>query len=228
MPQKTKPFLIGKPKTTGKPQELGESLKSLGMLNKTVISNFSAIEENDTLTYDKRSISKISNLAESLLIKLPNPPDKCNLQSVIRYFSSFMISDNFCLNNTSEEKVLKIMTNIESPKADWVDRISGRFLKDGANILAKPISALCNLSIPQEVFPNACKVAKLKLIFRKGKKIDPSNYRPISLLPSASKIIERVIHDQKNAFLSDEDILYNYQSGFRGNHSTNLCFFLNR
>ena len=38
-----------------------------------------------------------------------------------------------------------------------------------------------------------------------------------------SKIIERVIHDQANSFLSDEDILYNYQSGFRGNHSTNLC-----
>ena len=43
------------------------------------------------------------------------------------------------------------------------------------------------------------------------------------MLPSISKITERVIHDQTNAFLSDEDILYNYQSGFRGNHSTNLC-----
>ena len=134
-----------------------------------------------------------------------------------------MISDDFCLNNTSEEKVLKIMTNIEISKAAGVDKLSSRFLKDGANILAKPISTLCNLSISQGVFPNACKVAKLKPIFKKGKKTDPSNYRSISLLPSISKIIERVIHDQTNAFLSDEDILYNYQSGFRGNHSTNLC-----
>ena len=115
------------------------------------------------------------------------------------------------------------MTNIESSKAAAVDKLSGRFLKDGANILAKTISALCNLSISQGVFPSACKVAKLKPIFKMGKKTDPSNYRPISLLPSISKIIERVIHDQKNAFLSDEDILYTYQSGFRGNHSTNLC-----
>ena len=44
------------------------------------------------------------------------------------------------------------------------------------------------------------------------------------MLPSISKIIERVIHDQTNAFLSDENILYNYQSSFRGNHSTNLCW----
>ena len=212
----------------GKPKELWESLKALGMPSKTVISNFSAIEEDDTLTYDTRSISKIfknffSNLTKSLLIKLPSPPDKYNLQSVIRYYSSFMISDDFCLSNTSEEKVLKIMTNIEIFKAAGVDKLSGRFLKDGANILAKPISTLCNLSTSQGVFPNACKVAKLEPIFKKGKKTDPSNYRPISLLPSISKIIERVIQDQTNVFLSDEDILYNYQSCFRGNHSTNLC-----
>ena len=117
------------------------------------------------------------------------------------------------------------MTNIESSKAPGVDKLSGKFLKDGANILEKPISALCNLSISQGVFPSACKVVKLKPIFKKGKKTNPSNYRPISLLPSISKIFERVIHDQTSAFLMDEDILHNYQSGFRGNHSTNLCLY---
>ena len=44
------------------------------------------------------------------------------------------------------------------------------------------------------------------------------------MLPSILKITERVIHDQTNTCLSDEDVLYNYQSSFRGNHSTNLCF----
>ena len=57
--------------TTGKPKELWESLKSLGMPNKTVISNFNAIEQDNILTHDTRSISKtiknvFSNLAESL------------------------------------------------------------------------------------------------------------------------------------------------------------------
>ena len=72
------------------------------MPNKTVISNFNEIEGNDTLTYDARSISKIfkdffSNLAESLLIKFPNPPDKYNLKSVTRYYSIFLIIDYFLL-----------------------------------------------------------------------------------------------------------------------------------
>ena len=83
----------------------------------------------------------------SLWIKLPNPPDKYNSQSVIRHYSIFTISDCFCLSNTSEKKVLEIMTNTESSKATRVDKLSGRFLKNGANILAKPIFAFYNLSI---------------------------------------------------------------------------------
>ena len=113
------------------------------------------------------------------------------------------------------------MTNIESSKAAGVDKLFGRFLKDGTNILVK-ISALCYLSISQGVFLNACKIANLKPIFKKGKKTDPSNYGPTSLLPSILKIIERVIHDQTNPIFLYEGILDNYQSYFRGNHSTNL------
>ena len=60
MRQKNKHFFEEKlSETISEPKELWESLKSLAMPNKTIISNFSAIEENDTLTYDTRSVSKI-------------------------------------------------------------------------------------------------------------------------------------------------------------------------
>ena len=128
------------------------------------------------MTYDTSSISKIfknffSNLAKSLLIKLPNPPDKYNLQSVLRYYSSFTISDYFCLSNTSEEKVLKIMTNIESSKGAGVDKLFGRFLKDGANILAKPISELCNLSIHSKSCQVLVKLRNWNLFLKRGRKL---------------------------------------------------------
>ena len=165
-----------------------------------------AIEQGNILTHDTCSISKIfknffSNLAESLLIKLPKPPDKYNLKSVIQYYSSFAITPDFCLVDTTEKQVLKIMQDIKSSKTAGVDKLSGMFLKDGTDILAKPVSTLCNLSISQGVFPSACKVAKLKPVFKKGKKTDPSNYRLIPLLPVISKITEKVVHDQTNAFL---------------------------
>ena len=57
------------------------------------------------------------------------------------------------------------MQDIKSSKAAGVDKLSGKFLKDGANILAKPVSALCNLSVSRGVFPSACKT---KAYIQKG------------------------------------------------------------
>ena len=74
------------------------------------------------------------------------------------------------------------------------------FLKDGARILAKPISELCNLSMTLESVPDACKIAKVKPLFKKGSKTDPSNYRPISLVPLLSKVFERVFIEQIKDF----------------------------
>ena len=158
------------------------------MPKKTLISNFDEVESDHALTFDKRTIAKIfkdffSNLAESLLIKLPNAPNKYNIESVFQYYSKFIIEKPFHLSITSEEEVFKMMQNIDISKAAGIDNLSGKFLKDGAEILAKPLSEICNLSITSRTFPNACKVAKLKPIFKKDKKTDPSNYRPISLLP---------------------------------------------
>ena len=95
------------------------------------------------------------------------------------------------------EKILR-STNIR--KAAGIDGLSGRFLKDGSRVLSKPISELCNLSIKLGSFLDPCKIAKLKSLFQKGSKTNPSNYRPISLLPLISKIIEKLIHEQQVVF----------------------------
>ena len=108
-------------------------------------------------------------------------------------------------------------------KAAAIDRLPGRF----ANVLAKPVPDICNLSISLNKFPSAFKLAKVKPIFKKGRKT-VSNYRPISLLPILSKVIEKVVHEQTTKFLNDHNISYKYQSGFRNNHSTDLFLsFLN-
>ena len=164
-----------------------------------------------------------SNLAGSFLAKLSDPSNKYNLESIFLDHSNFAIPEVFDIKSTSEEKVFKIMKNIEISKAADIDRLPGWFLIDGTEILSKPISDICNFSIFHEIFPNACKVAKLKPIFKKGKNVDPFNYRLMSLLPLISKVIEKVVHNQTNEFLSDNKILCNYQSGFTANHLANLC-----
>ena len=61
-------------------------------------------------------------------------------------------------------------------------------------------------------------------LYKKGSKTDPKNFRLISLLPIIiSKIIEKIIHDQTTEYLTDNQILYRYQSGCSKNHSTDTC-----
>ena len=64
---------------------------------------------------------------------------------------------------------------------------------------------------------------KVKPVFKKDSKTDPQNYHPISHLPLLSKIIERIVHDQTEEFLSKNNLLYRFQSGFWKNYSTNTC-----
>ena len=127
----------------------------------------------------KKTMSKVfkyffSNLGTSLLVKIADPSNKYNLESVFLYYSNFAIREVFHIKSTSEEKVFKIMEYIGIYQSAGIDELPGRFLKDGAEILSKPNSEIFKLSISHGIFPNACKVAKLKPIF-KAKKSTPLN-----------------------------------------------------
>ena len=62
------------------------------------------------------------------------------------------------------------MENIEISKAAAIDKLPGRFLKDGNEILSKPVSEICNPSVSHWIFPNPCEVEKISLILKKDKK----------------------------------------------------------
>ena len=74
--------------------------------------------------------------------------------------------------------------------------------------------------ITTEIFPDSLKIAKIISIYKKGGPTDLSNYRPISLLPTISKIFERIIHIQLQEYLNCNNLLAEQQYGFRPNHST--------
>ena len=119
--------------------------------------------------------------------------------------------------------ILKLLKQLNPAKSAGIDNLTGKFLKEGAPVLASPITDLVNLSISLSLFPDDCKIAKLKPLYKKEAKTKPKNYRPISLLPLLSKIIDKIIHNQTQEFLGKNNILYKYQSGFREHHSTDTC-----
>ena len=77
-----------------------------------------------------------------------------------------------------------------------------------------PITQICNLSITFSHFPEDCKVAKFKPLYKKGTKTEPNNFRLISLLPIVSKIMEKPIHDQTMNCLTENNVIHNNNLGF--------------
>ena len=104
-------------------------------------------------------------------------------------------------------------------KSTGLDGIGPRIIKCARDHLVIPISSLINRSIQLGIFPNKLKYAYVLPLFKSGSRDDPNNYRPISILPTISKIFERHIANQLHSYFEKTDILHTYQSGFRKNHS---------
>ena len=104
---------------------------------------------------------------------LPKAPNKYSINTVIKYYEHMIQGYDFNLASVSENSVLTILKVTQFSKAAGLDSLSGFFLKDVAKCLTKPISDICNLSINSEKFPDLCKVAKLKPLYKNGSLMDP-------------------------------------------------------
>ena len=88
-------------------------------------------------------------------------------------------------------------------------------------MLCEPLICLFQLSPEKGVFPDDLKVAKVTPIYEAGDNSDISNYRPISVLPCFSKILERLIYNRLYKYLKENNILYEKQFSFQSRYSTN-------
>ena len=86
--------------------------------------------------------------------------------------------------------------------------------------IVRPLTYICNLSFQKGIFPNNMKTAKVVPIFKNGDKHCIDNYRPVSLLPQFSKILEKLFARQMDNFIDKNQILSEHQYGFRANRTT--------
>ena len=80
-------------------------------------------------------------------------------------------------------------------------------LKDKADALSSPLSVNFNLSIQQNVISTEWKKVKITPLHKSSTKDDSLNYRPISILPVASKVLERLFHKQPASYFDEHDLL---------------------
>ena len=87
------------------------------------------------------------NLAQSLVDKLPPAPNKFNLDTTKSFYESLNILNTFKLQEVNIVSTLKMLKQTNANKAPGIDKLLGIFIKDGADLLAAPITKIINLSI---------------------------------------------------------------------------------
>ena len=70
------------------------------------------------------------------------------------------------------------------------------------------------------MFPDKLEIARVSPVYKTGYSRDLTNYRPISVLPCFSKILERKMYNRRFSYVSQDKILYSNQFGFQSGHST--------
>ena len=123
----------------------------------------------------------------------------------------------------TSSQVSQIFRKQDPGKAIGLDGKGQRILKLACDIISPSIADLINESTTTGHFPNQLKLAKVFPIFKNGAKDDPSNYRPISILPAISKIFEKHVYSNLMAFLNKYTLIHECQSGFRHAHSCNTA-----
>ena len=114
-----------------------------------------------------------------------------------------------------ESYICRIVQNLKSKSSTGYDGISNLLLKELIKVVKSPLCILVNRSLAEGIFPDMMKIAKIIPLHKGGDSQITDNYRPISLLPVISKVLERVVYDQTVQYLSDNDIVYS-----RKHHST--------
>ena len=205
-------------------QHRGNISKTWKILNKLLgknhdKSNPQIFNINNIQTEDK---SKISNAFCSYFTDIGK---QCasSIGTSSKQFNEYLIDNcpkSLFLHPTDKLDIIRIINELKPKNSRGHDGISSKLVKDLKNEIALPLSIMINTSIESGRVPDTMKLAKVIPIYKSKDKQMLNNYRPISLLPIFSKILEKVIYQRLFNFLNSNNALFSSQYGFRKNHST--------
>ena len=158
------------------------------------------------------------NIGPSLAKRIP----KCK-DSLFTQFLPDKVEDTMFLQPVTEEEIMQQVKNAKNKKSKDHDQFDMCLVKKIIPYIVKPLAHICNTSLKNGIFPDRMKIARVIPLFKNGDVKEFSNYRPVSILPQFSKILERVFHNRLMSFINDKQILNNSQFGFRKNMSTALA-----
>ena len=171
-------------------------------------------EENVAEAFNDFFIEKVEQLKKNIDPSLVEDP-------LVRLAGKMKNHENKIeFKEISEKQFSKHLKKLNKKKSSGLDGLSQEHLIMGASNLTSPLTTIINCSIRQGKFPDGWKEAAVTPVLKKGSPKQLNNYRPVSCLPAASKVLEIVICNQLSDFLETHKLLPSNQHGFRPKRST--------
>ena len=126
----------------------------------------------------------------------------------------------FDVTPVSPESLTNTVASMNGSTAAGDDGLCMRFVKLCWDSLCHVVTHIVNSGLASHTVPAAWKVTYVHPIQKNSKSTEPSNYRPISILPTIAKITERVVYEQLSSYFNSHDLFSSHQHGFRAHHST--------
>ncbi len=140
-----------------------------------------------------------------------------------KHYSEYLrnpVINSIYIEPINSNDILNIVNKLKPKTSCGHDEIPTKVMNESIHNILDPITHLVNLSFTAGIVPSQLKVAKMIPIYKASSPNFLKNYRPISLLPSFSKILEKVMFNKLMSFLCSKNILYTHQYGFRPKHKT--------
>ena len=128
--------------------------------------------------------------------------------------------------NLTDDELKEALRSLKPNKSPGYDNISSNVVNETSDIFFTPLKYIFNFSLQQGIFPENLKVAQVSPVHNKDEELLLANYRPISVLPCFSKLLECIMYNRLFKYLSENSILYKKQFGFQTSHSTDHAILL--
>ena len=181
--------------------------------------NINNIDITDPVEIANHFNSYFVNIGITLANKIP--PANTSFHHYLNKATS--PKDSFFVTPTDSDEIISLCKTLKSGTSCGCDDIKPDVIKAVSDLIANPLVHIFNLSLSSGIVPTQLKIAKVVPIFKKGDRQDLHNYRPISVLPAFSKILERIMHKRLFSFVNRFHLLQDCQFGFRSNHSSYMA-----
>ena len=186
--------------------------------DKTAISDSFKIN-NENITDPNKIANEFCNFFTNVGITYANEIPKSKFTH--HHYMQNKVQTNMFMAPTDPYEIIKIIDTLKRKNSTGHDNISSSLIKDIKHVIAQPLTILINKSLQNGAVPDSLKLAKVIPIYKSKNRVLLNNYRPISLLPAFSKILEKIVHKRLYQFLLSKTLFYPSQYGFRPQHSTN-------